>query len=90
MWKSRAVIFDREGNKRATCRSLIRAKEKPMTHLLVLSFCHLIVQVTWWKSNDRRDGDVARSRELVDGGQLTQEIIRSTAENVRKRNVHIS
>ena len=61
-----------------------------MTHLLVLSFCHLLVQVTWQKSSDRFQGDVARSRELVDGGLLMQEIIRSMARNIRKINVDIS
>ena len=49
-----------------------------------------LVQVTWQKSNSQQDGDVARLRELVDGGMLTQEIIRLTTKNVRKRNVDIS
>ena len=44
-----------------------------MTHLLILSFSHLLMQVTWRKSGDWLCSDVARSREFDEGGPLTQE-----------------
>ena len=44
---SRADMFDCGRNKRATWRSHIREKMELVIHLIVLSFCHLPVQVTW-------------------------------------------
>ena len=61
-----------------------------MTYLPILSFCHLLVQVTWRKSSGWFCGDVARSWELDDGRPLTKEIIQSTARNAQKRKVDIS
>ena len=89
-WKSRAVIFDREARIRERRGALLFAQRRSVTYMPILSFCHLLVQVTWRKSSSWFCGDVARSRELDDGRPLTQEIIRSTARNALKRKVDIS
>ena len=72
-----AVLFDHEARIRERRGALLFAQRRSVTHLLILSFSHLLIHVTWRKSGGWICSDVARSREFDEGGPLTEEITRS-------------